>query len=218
MFFSIWVCHVHEVWEFKVWCSNVCSCYLKLHVSLCIWNFEISFFHYGWRKNSSKVWKLLILLLVMFMRYNGSLGFGVQVCLLVIWSSLFNYAFETLRFPYFIWLKIEFSLSLKNFNFDFCHVFLSYNGILRFGVQVCLLTIWSFTIVKDKICVIESINGVYEVLFHASIVPFWFHNFFNVENVQLAVMQQWVTSNEMYIQAMEQQVLLWKSHSKKNIC
>ncbi len=129
MFFSIWVCHVHEVWEFKVWCSNVCSCYSKLHVSLCISNFEISFFHYGQRQNSTRAWKIPILPLVMFMRCNGSLRFGVWVCFLVIWSSLFHYAFETLRSPYFIWLKIELNWSLKNFNFDFCHVFLRYSGI-----------------------------------------------------------------------------------------
>jgi hypothetical protein len=42
-----------------------------------------------------------------------------------------------------IWLKIEFNWSLKNFNFDFCHVLLRYCGILGFGVQVHLLVIWT---------------------------------------------------------------------------
>ncbi len=137
----------------------------------------------------------------MLMKYSGSLGFVVQMCVVVIWSSLFHYAFEALKSPCFImakdkiqqklekklfnfwpcswnivvvwglvfmcvfllfeipcvtlhlkiwnllvslWLKIEFNWSLKNFNYDFFHVLLRYNGILRFGVQVCLFTIWSF--------------------------------------------------------------------------
>jgi len=59
---------------------------------------------------------------------------------------------------------------LEDFNSDFCYVFLRYNGILRFGVQVCLLVIWSFAMVEDEICAIE--NGVDEVLPYVSTIPF----------------------------------------------
>jgi hypothetical protein len=47
-----------------------------------------------------------------------------------------------------------------------------YGGILRFGAQVCLLFIWSFIMVEDEICVIESISGFDEILPGVSIIPF----------------------------------------------
>jgi hypothetical protein len=62
-------------------------------------------------------------------------------------------------------------------------VFLKYSGILRFGVQVCLLAIWSFAMAKGKICVIDNVSGVDEVLLDVSTIPFQFHNFSNVESV-----------------------------------
>jgi hypothetical protein len=61
---------------------------------------------------------------------------------------------------------------LKDFNFDFCHVFLRYSGILRFGVQVYFLATWSFAMAKDKKIVIENINEVDEVLLDANTIPF----------------------------------------------
>jgi hypothetical protein len=51
-------------------------------------------------------------------------------------------------------------------------VFLKYNGILRFGIQVCLFAIWSFAMVKNEICVIENVKGVDEVLLDESTIPF----------------------------------------------
>ncbi len=48
---------------------------------------------------------------------------------------------------------------------------LKYNGILGFGVQVCFLAIWNFTMATDEICIIESVNGLDEVLFDVSIIP-----------------------------------------------
>ncbi len=49
---------------------------------------------------------------------------------------------------------------------------LKYNGILRFGVQVCLLAICNFAMAKDEICVIESVDGIDKVIFDASTTPF----------------------------------------------
>ncbi len=72
----------------------------------------------------------------------GSFRFGVQMCVRLLFEA-----------PYFvmhlrlwdllvsIWLKIEFNLSLKNFDFDFCYVLLRYGDILGFDVQVCLLVV-----------------------------------------------------------------------------
>jgi hypothetical protein len=48
---------------------------------------------------------------------------------------------------------------------------------------MCLLTIWSFAMAKDEICVIENVGGIDEVFIDVSIIPFWSHNFSNVENV-----------------------------------
>jgi len=47
-------------------------------------------------------------------------------------------------------------------------VFLRYNG-LRFGV-VCLLYIWSFTMVENEICVIEIIGGIDKILLDVNII------------------------------------------------
>jgi len=82
-----------------------------------------------------------------------------------------------------LWLKTEFSWSLKNFNSDFCYVFLRYSDILKFGAQVCLCSIWSFTTAKDKICVTKSIGGIDEILPDVSIIFFWSHSFLDVESV-----------------------------------
>jgi hypothetical protein len=49
-------------------------------------------------------------------------------------------------------------------------VFLRYNGILRFGVQVCLLYIWSFTMVENEICIIEIIGGIDKILLDVNII------------------------------------------------
>jgi hypothetical protein len=72
---------------------------------------------------------------------------------------------------------------MKNFNFDFCHVLLRYNGILGFGTQVCLLAIWSFTMAEDKNCAIENINRIDEVFTDMNTIPFQSNNFSNVESV-----------------------------------
>ncbi len=72
---------------------------------------------------------------------------------------------------------------MEDFNFDFCYVFLKYSGILRFGVQMCFLAIWSFAMAENEICVIENISGVDEVLSYVSTIPFQFHTFSNVESV-----------------------------------
>jgi hypothetical protein len=61
---------------------------------------------------------------------------------------------------------------LKKFNFDFCHVLLRYSGILGFGAQVCLLNVWSFAMVEDKIYVIESVDEIDEILLDVSTIPF----------------------------------------------
>ncbi len=37
---------------------------------------------------------------------------------------------------------------------------------------MCLLSIWSFIMVEDEVCVIESIGGINEILFDVSIIPF----------------------------------------------
>lgn len=97
---------------------------------------------------------------------------------------------------------------------------LKYNGILGFGVQVCFLAIWNFTMATDEICVIESVNGLDEVLFDVSIIPSWSHNFSNVKSVhqQQCDNDLPITFDEVYIQAMEQQVLLWKPHTRTYIC
>jgi len=50
-------------------------------------------------------------------------------------------------------------------------VLLKYSGILGFGVQVCLFVIWNIAMVEDKICVIESVDGINEVLFDVSTIP-----------------------------------------------
>jgi hypothetical protein len=73
---------------------------------------------------------------------------------------------------------------------------------------------------EGEICVNESVSGVDEVLLDASIVPFWSHNFSDVESAHQQHCKNvlWITFNEMYIQVMEQQVLLWKSHSRTFIC
>jgi hypothetical protein len=55
-----------------------------------------------------------------------------------------------------------------------------YNGILGFGVQVCLLAIWSFTMVEDEICAIDRID---EVFANMNTIPFRSNNFSNVESV-----------------------------------
>ncbi len=85
---------------------------------------------------------------------------------------------------------------------------------------MCFLAIWSFAMAENEICVIENISGVDEVLSYVSTIPFQFHTFSNVESVH-----QWqcdndlqITFNEMYFQAMEQQALLWKPHSRTSIC
>jgi len=91
------------------------------------------------------------------LRYNGILGFGVQVHLLVIWTPYFIMHLKLWNLLVSLWLKTKFNWSLKNFNFKFCHVLLRYNEILRFSAQVCFLAIWSFAMVKDKICVIEEL-------------------------------------------------------------
>jgi hypothetical protein len=71
-----------------------------------------------------------------------------------------------------------------NFDFDFCHLFLRrYNGILRFGAQVCLLYIWSFIMAENEICVIENIDGIDEILLDVNIIPFLSHSFLDVESV-----------------------------------
>jgi len=62
-------------------------------------------------------------------------------------------------------------------------VFLRYNGILRFGVQVCLLYIWSFTMVENEICIIEIIGGIDKILLDVNIILFQSHNFLDVESV-----------------------------------
>jgi len=51
-------------------------------------------------------------------------------------------------------------------------VLLKYSGILGFGVQMCLLAIWSFTMVEDEIYVIENVGGIDEVLPDVNINPF----------------------------------------------
>ncbi len=60
---------------------------------------------------------------------------------------------------------------------------LKYVDILGFGVQVCLLVIWNFVMVENKICVIKNIDGIDEVLLDVNTIPFRSHNFSNVENV-----------------------------------
>jgi len=57
---------------------------------------------------------------------------------------------------------------------------LRYNGILGFGVQVCLLAVRNFGMAKDKICVIEIVNGIDEILLDVSTIPFQSHNFLHV--------------------------------------
>ncbi len=49
---------------------------------------------------------------------------------------------------------------------------LRYSGILGFGAQVCLLNVWSFAMVEDKIYVIESVDEIDEILLDVSTIPF----------------------------------------------
>jgi len=51
-------------------------------------------------------------------------------------------------------------------------VLLRYNGILGFGAQVCLLTVWSFAMVEDKIYVIGSVDEIDEILLDVSTILF----------------------------------------------
>jgi hypothetical protein len=60
---------------------------------------------------------------------------------------------------------------------------LRYDGILGFGVQVCFLAIRNFGMAKDKICVIEIVNGIDEIFLDVSTIPFQSHNFLDVESV-----------------------------------
>ncbi len=104
------------------------------------------------------------------LKYNGILGFGVQVCLLVIWTPCFIMHLKLWDLFVLLWLKTKFNWTLKNFNFKFYHVFLKHNGILRFSVQVCFLAIRSFAMVEDEIYVIESVSGVDKILLDMSII------------------------------------------------
>jgi hypothetical protein len=99
-------------------------------------------------------------------------------------------------------------------------VFLKYNGILGFGVQVCLFVIWSFAMAENEICVIGSIGGIDEVFFDVNTIHFQSHNFSNVESVhqQQCDNDLLVAYDEVYFQTMEQQALLWKPHNKTSIC
>ncbi len=99
-------------------------------------------------------------------------------------------------------------------------MFLRYNGILGFGVLVCLFVIWNFAMVENEICVIESVSTIDQVLFDVNTIPFRSHNFLYVENVhqQQCDRDLPTTFNEVYIQAMEQQVLLQKPHNRTSIC
>jgi hypothetical protein len=56
----------------------------------------------------------------MLMKYGGSLGFVVQMCV-IIWSSLFHYAFEALKSPCFIMAKDKIQQKLENFYLTFGH-------------------------------------------------------------------------------------------------
>jgi len=100
----------------------------------------------------------------------GNLGFGAHVCFFTIWNFMFHYGW-TLNSVEALWPKTIFNWSLKNFNSNFFHVLLRYSGILGFGVQMCFLTIWNFAVAEDKICVIESVDGINEVFFDVSIIP-----------------------------------------------
>ncbi len=60
---------------------------------------------------------------------------------------------------------------------------LRYNGILRFSVQVCILVIWRFAMVENKICVNENVGGVDKVFLNVNTIPFRSQNFSDVENV-----------------------------------
>ncbi len=51
-------------------------------------------------------------------------------------------------------------------------MFLKYNNILGFGAQVCFLAIQSFAMVEDKICVIESVDGIDEIFFDVNTIPY----------------------------------------------
>jgi hypothetical protein len=74
--------------------------------------------------------------------------------------------------------------------------------------------------VHDEICVIESVDGIDEVLFDVSTIPPRSHNFSNVESVhqQECDNDLPITFDEVYSQTMEQQALLWKPHSRTSIC
>ncbi len=85
---------------------------------------------------------------------------------------------------------------------------------------MCLLAIWNFVMVEDKICVIESVDGIDEVIFYVSTIPCRSHNFSHVESVhqQQCDNDLPITFDEVYIQAMEKQALLWKPHNRTFIC
>jgi len=99
-------------------------------------------------------------------------------------------------------------------------VLLKYSGILGFDAQVCLLAIWSFTMTEYEIYVIESVSGIDEVLPNVNTNPFQSHNFSNVESVHQQQCDNIlpIILDEVYVQAMEQQALLWKPHNKTSIC
>jgi hypothetical protein len=68
---------------------------------------------------------------------------------------------------------------------------------------MCLLAIWNLVLVENKICVIESVNGIDEVLFDVNTIPSQSHNFSNVKNVHQRQCDNDlpITFDEMYIQA-----------------
>ncbi len=73
---------------------------------------------------------------------------------------------------------------------------------------------------KNEICVIENIDGIDEVFPNVNTIPFRFHNFSNVESVhqQQCDNDLSIAFDEVYLQAMEQQALLWKPHNRTSIC
>ncbi len=59
---------------------------------------------------------------------------------------------------------------------------LRYNGILRFGVQVCLF-LFEVLQWEDEISIFENVGGVDEVFANVNIIPSQSHSFSNVESV-----------------------------------
>ncbi len=119
----------------------------------------------------------------MFMKCDN-LGFGVQMCVRLLFETPYFIMHLKLRdLLVSIWLKTEFNWSLKNYDFDFCHVLLRYSGILGFGVQVCLLVIWT--------------------PYYTMHLKLW--------NLLLSLWLK--TKYEVYFQVRKQQALLWKPHN-----